>query len=98
MPPPVHHPQMERDGVSPDALSYSQALRACRAGADGSGRAAQLALALVGEVRSRGLEPGVVILESAARWAFGVGPGVFPTPDSFCGLFIRAGVVLQWTD
>ncbi|CAN0085446.1 unnamed protein product [Ectocarpus sp. 4 AP-2014] len=59
--------EMERDGVSPDALSYSQALRACRAGADGSGRAAQLALALVGEVRSRGPEPGVVILESAAR-------------------------------
>ncbi|CAN0286759.1 unnamed protein product, partial [Ectocarpus fasciculatus] len=59
--------EMERDGVSPDALSYSQAFRACRAGADGSGRAAQLALALVGEIRSRGLEPGVVILESAAR-------------------------------
>ncbi|CAM9447310.1 unnamed protein product, partial [Ectocarpus sp. 13 AM-2016] len=59
--------EMERDGVSPDALSYSQALRACRVGADGSGWAAQLALALVGEVRSRGLEPGVVILESAAR-------------------------------
>ncbi|CAM9411901.1 unnamed protein product [Ectocarpus sp. 6 AP-2014] len=59
--------EMERDGVSPDALSFGQALRACRAGADGSGRAAQLALELVGEVRSRGLEPGVVILESAAR-------------------------------
>eukprot|EP00903_Cladosiphon_okamuranus_P012196 g11439.t1 len=59
--------EMELDGVAPDAISYNQALRACRAGADGGGRAAQLALELVAEVRSKGLGPDVVTLEGAAR-------------------------------
>ncbi|CAN0143868.1 unnamed protein product, partial [Hapterophycus canaliculatus] len=59
--------EMERDGVVPDAISYNQALRACRVGADGAGRAADLALALVGEVTSRGLGPDVLSLEAAAR-------------------------------
>lgn len=64
---PHPHPQMELDGVTPDVISYNQALRACRAGADGGGRAAQLALELIAEVRSKGLGPDVVTLEGAAR-------------------------------
>ena len=66
-PRPHPHPQMELDGVEPDVISYNQALRACRTGADGSGRAAQLALELIAEVRSKGLGPDVVTLEGAAR-------------------------------
>ncbi|CAN0360666.1 unnamed protein product, partial [Laminaria digitata] len=59
--------EMELDGVSPDALSYHQALRACRKGASGDGRAARQALALLGEMRGKGLEEGSVALEDAAR-------------------------------
>lgn len=62
--------QMELDGVPPDTISYKQALRACRAGAGVSmdGRAAHRALALIEDVRSKGLGPDVVSLEGAARW------------------------------
>lgn len=59
---------MEQDGVPPDAISYKQALRACRAGAGTGGRAAHIALALVEELGSKGLGPDVVSLEIAARW------------------------------
>lgn len=75
--PPPHphlHPQMELDGVTPDPISYNQALRACREGADGGGRAAQLALELIAEVRSKGLGPDVATLEGAARCVVLVDP------------------------
>lgn len=61
------HRQMELDGVAPDIISYNQALKACRAGADGGGQAAQRALELTAEVRSKRLGLDVVTLEAAAR-------------------------------
>lgn len=63
---------MELDEVPPDAVSYKQALRACRvgAGAGAGGRAADQALALIEDVRSKGLGPDVVSLECAARWVW----------------------------
>ena len=61
--------KMELDGVSPDVRSYSQALRACRMGASGDGRAARLAQALVSEMEEKGLGRDMTCLEGAARRA-----------------------------
>lgn len=58
---------MEVDGVMPDARSYIQALRACRLGASGDGRAARLAQMLLSEMEDKGLVQDVGCLEGAAR-------------------------------
>lgn len=58
---------MALDGVEPDAISYRQALRACRDGARGDGQAAEAAVGLVEEMARAGLGPDVATLEIFAR-------------------------------
>lgn len=62
---------MDLDGVEPNALSYCQALRACRVGANGDGRAAQHALALVAEMGRKGMGRDVLGILGAARYVRG---------------------------
>ncbi|CAN0072282.1 unnamed protein product, partial [Sphacelaria rigidula] len=59
--------KMTLDGVEPDAASYHQALRACRAGAGGDGLAAVAAECLVKGMASKGLDPDVTSFEILAR-------------------------------
>lgn len=60
--------QMTLDGVEPDAVSYCQALRACRDGARGDGRAAEAAAGLVEGMAREGLGPDVAAFEILARY------------------------------
>lgn len=58
---------MALDGVEPDAISYLQALRACRDGAPGDGQAAEAAVSVVRSMAKAELGPSVATLESLAR-------------------------------
>lgn len=62
-----HNIQMALDEVEPDALSYCQAYRACRAGARGDGRAAEAAVDLAEVMAEKGLGQDVDTLELLAR-------------------------------